>query len=119
MKIAFFSNGSTEKENRTMAQQASMCLLFLTIASNTAMAQTLPWESPICGLATAFRGPWAIGVATVAFAAAAAMWAFGEELTGIAKRLATTVMAVSLTIGSSAMVGWIAAKVGGGGATCT
>lgn len=89
----------------------SFGLLLMSFA-DIAMAQVLPWESPICGLASAFRGPWAIGIATIAFAAAAAMWAFGEELTGIAKRLATTVIAVSITLGSSALVGWIAVKVG-------
>lgn len=93
--------------------------LFLLFAGDAlAQSSVLPWESPICDLAKAFRGPWAIGVATIAFAAAAAMWAFGEELTGVAKRLVTTVMAVALTMGSAAIVGWIAVRVGAT-ASCT
>lgn len=95
----------------------ALALVALTVTT-TCFAQSLPWESPLCGLATAMRGGWTVAVGTIAFVVAAASWAFGQELTGIAKSLVTAVFAVSVALGGASFVGWIAAKVGGASA-CT
>jgi type IV secretion system protein VirB2 len=76
-------------------------------------------KSPLCGLANAFRGPTALAIATIAFFAAGASFLWGEEIAGISKKLVTIFMAVSVILGGTSLVGWIAVKMGVGTASCS
>ena len=100
-------------ERHLMMWAKAIMIVSALMVANVALAQTLPWESPLCGLATAMKGAWTVAIGTVAFVVAAASWAFGQELQGVAKHLVTAVFAVSIAIGGASFVGWIAAKVGG------
>lgn len=87
-----------------------------------AMAQTtgaMPWDGPLCGFATALRGPAALAISTIAFFAAGASFLWGEEIAGMSKKLVTIVMGISLLLGGAAFVGWIAAKMGALSAACS
>lgn len=96
-----------------------MGVILMLYAGFACAADGLPWESPLCALANGFRGPTALAVASIAFFAAAASFLWGEEIAGISKRLVTIFMAVSILLGSMALVGWIAVKMGAGAASCS
>ena len=87
---------------------------WLLVYAGAAMAQSTgaPWDGPLCGVAGWFRGPTALAVGTIAFAAAAGGFIYGEEFSGIMKKVVNVVMAVSLLIGGASMIGWIATKMG-------
>lgn len=96
---------------------------WLLVYGGLALAQVnneaLPWEGPLCGLANGFKGPTALAVATIAFFCAGASFLWGEELTGMAKKLVTIFMAVSTILGGTALVGWIAVKMGALASQCS
>lgn len=88
---------------------------WLLVYAGAAVAQSsggAPWDGPLCGVAGWFRGPTALAVGTIAFAAAAGGFIYGEEFSGIMKKVVNVVMAVSLLIGGTSMIGWIATKMG-------
>ncbi|CAB3755851.1 TrbC/VirB2 family protein [Paraburkholderia humisilvae] len=78
-----------------------------------------PWDSSLCGVAGWFKGTTPIAVGTIAFAAAGLGFMFGEELTGILKKVVNIVMAVCLAIGGGAFIGWVATKLGAVHSTCS
>ena len=78
-----------------------------------------PWDGPLCGVAGWFKGSTPIAVGTIAFAAAGLSFLFGEELTGILKKVVNIVMAICLVVGGAAFVGWIATKLGAGSSACS
>lgn len=78
-----------------------------------ASADTMPWDGPLCGFANALRGPAALAIATVAFFAAGASFLWGEEIAGMSKKLVTIVMGITVLLGGSSLVGWLATKMGG------
>lgn len=96
---------------------AAWIMLYAGLAA--AAGDGMPWEGPLCGLANGFRGPTALAVASIAFFAAGASFLWGEEIAGISKKLVTIFMAVSVILGSAALVGWIAVKMGAGAASCS
>lgn len=79
---------------------------------------TAPWDSSLCGVANWFKGTTMIAIGTVAFGAAGAGFVFGEELTGIMKKVVNIVMAIGLAIGGSAFIGWVAVKMGAAKQSC-
>lgn len=95
-------------------------VLVLSTYAGLAAAQAAgaPWESGLCGVAGWFKGPTMIAVGTIAFAAAAAGFVWGEDLTGIMKKVVNIVAAIALAIGGSAVVGWIAMKAGAAASQC-
>lgn len=96
-----------------------MVLCLLAYAGMAVAQQALPWEGPLCGLANGFRGPTALAVASIAFFAAAVSFLWGEEIAGVSKKLVTIFMAISILLGSVALVGWIAVKMGATAASCS
>lgn len=89
-------------------------------STTTSISDTsAPWDSSLCGVAGWFKGAGPIAVATIAFAAAGLGFLFGEELTGMLKKLVNIVMAVSIVIGGAAIVGYIATKLGATASACT
>lgn len=95
--------------------------LFMTGAAGVAMAagDGMPWDGPLCGLATALRGPAALAISTIAFFAAGAAFLWGEEIAGMSKKLVTIFMAITILLGSASLVGWIAVKMGAATAACS
>jgi type IV secretion system protein TrbC len=92
----------------------------LALYAGAAAAQTsMPWESPLCGLAAGFRGPTALAIASIAFFAAGASFLWGEEIAGISKKLVTIFIAISVILGAGSLVGWIAVKLGAGATSCS
>lgn len=89
------------------------------VYGSAAMAQAMPWDSPLCGFANALRGPAALAISTVAFFAAGASFLWGEEIAGMSKKLVTIVMGVTVLLGGAGLVGWIAARMGAAGAVCS
>ncbi|MGY8527614.1 TrbC/VirB2 family protein [Paracidovorax citrulli] len=94
-------------------------VLVLSTYAGAAVAQAAaPWEGGLCGVAQWFKGPTMIAVGTIAFAAAAAGFVFGEEMTGILKKVTNIVAAVGLAVGGSAFIGWVAQRAGATASMC-
>jgi len=87
-------------------------------AAQTVSDGTAPWDTSLCGVAGWFKGTTMIAIGTVAFGAAGAGFVFGEELTGIMKKVINIVMAIGLAIGGSAFIGWVAVKMGAAKQSC-
>lgn len=77
-----------------------------------------PWESSLCGVAAWFQGPTMLAVGTIAFGVAGASFVFGEELSGILRRIVNITMGICLAVGGTALLGWIAQQMGATGAAC-
>ncbi|KAA0178822.1 TrbC/VirB2 family protein [Cupriavidus gilardii] len=93
-------------------------LVLSTYAGLAAAQSSAPWEAGLCGVAGWFKGPTMLAVGTIAFGAAALGFVFGEEMTGILKKVTNIVAAVALAIGGSAFMGWVAVKAGATASTC-
>lgn len=96
----------------------------LSAYAGLAVAQSVtdgraPWDSSLCGVANWFKGPTMLAVGTIAFGAAGAGFVFGEELTGILKKVVNITMGVCLAVGGAAFLGWIANKMGASASQCT
>lgn len=96
----------------------------LSLYAGLAVAQSVtdghaPWDSSLCGVASWFKGPTMLAVGTIAFGAAGAGFVFGEELTGILKKVVNITMGICLAVGGAAFLGWIANKMGASAAQCT
>lgn len=95
---------------------------WIMIYAGAALADSsgAPWDGPLCGIAGWFKGTTAVAVGTIAFGAAALGFVWGEEATGIMKKLVNITMAVCVLLGAGSFLGWIAAKLGAGTAMgCT
>lgn len=90
----------------------------LAAAQSTVSDGSAPWDSSLCGVAGWFKGTTMIAIGTVAFGAAGAGFVFGEELTGIMKKVVNIVMGICLAIGGSAFIGWVAVKMGAAKQSC-
>lgn len=112
----------TKRIPKEMTWSRALMLLVMGTYAGLAAAQvsdsSAPWDSSLCGIANWFRGPTMIAIGTVAFGAAGAGFVFGEELTGIMKKVLNITMAVALSVGGSAILGWIAVKAGAAKSTC-
>jgi len=105
---------------KRFTKRHALVLLGLLAHAGLALASdTMPWDSPLCGLANALRGPTALAVSTIAFFAAGASFLWGEEIAGMSKKLVTIFMAVAILIGGASLVGWIAVKMGAGTTQCS
>ena len=99
-------------------------VLWLSAYAGLAAAQTAvgdgtaPWDSSLCGVAGWFKGTTMIAVGTVAFGVAGAGFVFGEELTGIMKKVVNITMAVCLALGGASFIGWVAVKMGAAKQSC-
>lgn len=94
-------------------------MLVLGGYASLACAQSAaPWEGGLCGVAGWFKGPTMIAVGTIAFGAAAGGFVFGEEMTGIMKKVSNITMAVCLAVGGASFLGWIAVKAGATSSSC-
>lgn len=107
---------------KNMTWGRAFMMLWLGTYAGLAAAQvsdgTAPWDSSLCGIAGWFRGPTMIAIGSVAFGAAGAGFVFGEELTGIMKKVLNITMAVAMAIGGASIIGWIAVKAGAAKTTC-
>lgn len=93
---------------------------WLCIYTGAALAaDAAPWDGPLCGVANWFRGTTPIAIGSIAFAAAAGGFLWGEEFTGIMKKVVNIVMAIAIMIGGASFVGWIAVKMGAGASACS
>lgn len=90
----------------------------LAAAQATVGDGSAPWDSSLCGVAGWFKGTTMIAIGTVAFGAAGAGFVFGEELTGIMKKVVNIIMGICLAIGGSAFIGWVAVKMGAAKQSC-
>jgi type IV secretion system protein VirB2 len=107
---------------KNMTWGRAFTLLWLGTYAGLAAAQvsdsSAPWDSSLCGIAGWFRGPTMIAIGSVAFGAAGAGFVFGEELTGIMKKVLNITMAVAMAIGGASIIGWIAVKAGAARSSC-
>lgn len=110
---------------RTKFSPANLYMAFIVASyAGAAAAQSVsdssaPWDKPLCGVAGWFKGTTPIAVGTIAFAAAGLGFLFGEELTGILKKVVNIVIAIALVIGGASFIGWVAVKMGAGAAQCS
>lgn len=84
-----------------------MLALFGSYASGV-YAQAMPWDGPVCTVANALTGKLAFGLSIAAFFGAGASLVWGEELSGIVKKLLTIVVAISILVGGSSIYKLIA-----------
>jgi|GEM_PF-3060464 type IV secretory pathway VirB2 component (pilin) len=113
-----FANMMLNAASSKMAERLCLALV-LGAYTGAAMADELSFiTAPLCGFANVFKGPLALAVATIAFfgAGAAALW--GEEIAGISKKMVNIIMAVTIMMGGSFIVSYIANKIGAT-ASCT
>jgi type IV secretion system protein VirB2 len=97
---------------------AWLCLYAGLAAAQAVGDGTAPWDSSLCGVAGWFKGTTMIAVGTVAFGVAGAGFVFGEEMTGIMKKVVNITMAVCLAIGGASFIGWVAMKMGAAKQSC-
>lgn len=71
-------------------------------------ADAMPWDGPVCTVANALTGKLAFGISIAAFFGAGASLVWGEELSGIVKKLLTIVVAISILVGGSSIYKLIA-----------
>lgn len=112
--------GALRKKRPTFSQVNVVGWLLLYAGAALAQSSTgAPWDGPLCGVAGWFKGPTALAVGSIAFAAAAGGFIYGEEFNGIMKKVVNIVMAVSLLIGGTSIVGWIAMRMGASVGNCS
>lgn len=80
---------------------------------------SMPWNSWLNSLACNLRGGTAVTVATIAFAVAGMGYLWGEEMSGIMKKLVNIVIAVAICIGGATIINAIASKFGVSSLTCS
>ncbi len=83
---------------RRVRALASAALLFVLTAPVALAGTNMPWDTPIQTLEHDLTGPFATGVSVIAFVAAGIALIFGEELSGIIKKLLTIVVAISIIV---------------------
>ena len=83
---------------RRLRALASAALLFVLTTSVALAGTNMPWDTPIQTLEHDLTGPFATGVSVIAFVAAGIALIFGEELSGIIKKLLTIVVAISIIV---------------------
>jgi hypothetical protein len=105
------------REHVTLPRVWTM-LVFGGYAGLACAQSAAPWEGGLCGVAGWFKGPTMLAVGTIAFGAAAGGFVFGEEMTGILKKVTNITMAVCLAVGGAAFLGWVAVKAGASSSTC-
>ena len=80
--------------------------LLLLVCADLAMAQSMPWEGPLCKVATSLKGPVAKGVAVIAIVISGLMLAVGE-VGGVFKTLLGLLAGVSMALLASDWLGFI------------
>jgi type IV secretory pathway VirB2 component (pilin) len=90
--------------NRVMKIQIALLISLYAYAVSSYASGTMPWDSPMCSIATALTGKAAFAIAVAAFFGAGAKMVWGEELTGMTKTLLGIVLAISILIGGSSIV---------------
>lgn len=80
---------------------------------------SMPWNSWLNSLACNLRGGTAVTVATIAFAVAGMGYLWGEDMSGIMKKLVNIVIAVAICIGGATIINAIASKFGVSSLTCS
>ncbi len=83
---------------RRLRAWASAALLFVLTAPAAFAGTNMPWDTPIQTLEHDLTGPFATGVSVIAFVAAGVALIFGEEISGIIKKLLTIVVAISIIV---------------------
>ena len=91
--------------------------LFMLVAATTAYADSMPWEGPICKIASSFSGPVAKSISVIAIVICGLLMAFGE-LGGVFKTILGLLMGVTMAV---AAVQWMSAftSTGSSGLGCT
>ncbi|MFC4484267.1 TrbC/VirB2 family protein [Cupriavidus campinensis] len=110
--------GLAGMRHRVSLSQVWAVLVLSTYAGLAAAQSAAPWEGGLCGVANWFKGPTMVAIGSIAFAAAAGGFVFGEELTGIMKKVVNIVAAVCLAVGGGAFIGWVAVKAGATASSC-
>jgi type IV secretion system protein VirB2 len=85
-------------------QAVLLVALYAYAVSSYATGTTMPWDTPMCSIATALTGKAAFAIAVAAFFGAGAKMVWGEELTGMTKTLLGIVLAIAILIGGSSIV---------------
>ena len=83
---------------RRLRAWSAAALLFVLTAPAALAGTNMPWDTPIQTLEHDLTGPFATGVSVIAFVAAGIALIFGEELSGIIKKLLTIVVAISIIV---------------------
>ena len=81
----------------------ALYVLFIGVAY--AGGEALPWDAPIDTIAKALTGKVALGISTIAMAAAGLAMVFGGEMSDLTRRLVMIVLAVSLVVFGGGMLG--------------
>lgn len=79
--------------------------LVLGLFTTAAVAQSMPWEGPICKIAQSFSGPVAKSISVIAIVICGLLMAFGE-LGGVFKTILGLLMGVTMAV---AAVQWMGA----------
>jgi type IV secretory pathway VirB2 component (pilin) len=79
MKFSFNKRFSFKKPKITADQfwVGFWCLIYGSLAAAQSTG-AMPWDGPLCGFATALRGPAALAISTIAFFAAGASFLCGR-----------------------------------------
>ena len=85
----------------------ALSLVFMGVA----IADGMPWEGPICKVATSLKGPVAKGVAIIAIVVSGLMLAVGE-VGGVFKTMLGLLAGVSMAVLASDWLGFIGADGG-------
>jgi type IV secretion system protein TrbC len=90
--------GNTMKKHLIKRLAALATAAALTTTSHASTSGGLPWDSALTTLQNDLTGPVATAISVIAFLGAGAALAFGEELTGLVKKLLVIVLAISLIV---------------------
>lgn len=97
-------------ENKTAI--LSLAGVLLLVVADTALAQGLAWEKPLCLIAASLSGPVAKAVAVIIFVLAGLAMAAGEA-SGIMKTLLSTIFGLSLAMMGAQWLGMLGAPAAG------
>ena len=88
-------------EKKGQAKIATLSILFLLIApTQEALAQTMPWETPLRSIQTSLQGPTAQLIVIIAIVASGLAFCLGES-GGFFRRCAGIVFGAAIAIGAS------------------
>lgn len=87
---------------------AVMLLIMLT---EPAFAQAMPWEGPLCKVATSLKGPVAKSVAVIAIVISGLLLAVGE-VSGVFKTMLGLLAGISMALLASNWLGFIDSAAG-------
>lgn len=85
--------------------------MLVVMFAEPAMAQSMPWEGPLCKVAMSLKGPVAKAVAVIAIVVCGLMLAVGE-VSGIFKTMLGLLAGISMALLASNWLGFIDSAAG-------